>query len=122
MEKQKEEWLDSKYFHLGDRRRDRLISGRNIINLIKNNFMSEFDCLMATNLLNSGNYSSRGEQVSKILKKLANMGFLIQKNTLKETDKNGRKKARYLYKLNSEEVISIPPNPKGQVPEGIGYP
>lgn len=24
--------------------------------------------------------------------------------------------------LNTKELVSIPPNPKGQVPEGIGYP
>jgi len=115
MVKQNEEWLDRKYFHLGYGGIDKIISGRNILNLIKHNFMSEFDCLMMTRLLNSGNYPSRGEQVSRILKKLADMNFLIQNNTLTETDKNGRKKARYLYKINLE--VSIPPNPKG-----IGYP
>ena len=93
-------WLESKYFHLGYGRVDKLISAKRILKLIKDNFISDFDCLMFNNFLRSGNYDSRGEQVSRILKEFANRGFLIQKNTLSDTDVNGRKKARYVYELN----------------------
>ncbi|GBE20502.1 hypothetical protein BMS3Abin17_01243 [archaeon BMS3Abin17] len=95
------EWLEKKYFHLGCGRVDRLISAKKILKLMKDYFSSEFDCLMFNNFLKSGNYPSRGEQVSRILKEFADRGFLKSKNTLSDSDCNGRKKARYIYEISN---------------------
>lgn len=88
----KRDWLEKKYFHIGNT----IASAKGMLNIFKKYF-AEFDCLMVTREFYR--YNPRGEQVSRILKEFANMGFLIQKNTLEGTDINGRKKARYVYKL-----------------------
>ena len=55
-----------------------------------------------------------------------NQDGIYSNNTIKDVEDYFEKmwvaNGKPYYELNTKEVISIPPNPKGQVPEGIGYP
>ncbi len=96
MTEENKKWLEKKYFHIGRR----IISAKALWNIFSTYLYGEFDCMIITRELLI--YSPRGEQVSKILKTFADRGLLISRNTLEGTDKNGRKKGRYIYKSNKQ--------------------